>query len=204
MTKNPSRPVPCSIEGCDKPKRVRGWCGMHYQRWSKHGDPTPPGFRDKTPKGALDAWVTRALESQTDECMPWPFAFNPKTGYGVMRYKGTHTSAHRVVLMLATSQDGTGLHASHAPGICHNRLCCNPRHLRWATPSENQADKVTDGTTYRGERHYSSKLTELDVLAIRADTRPHKTIAADYGVSQQTVKDTQAGLRWTWLGRETE
>lgn len=29
----------CSIEGCEKPVKVRGWCMMHYTRWQRHGDP---------------------------------------------------------------------------------------------------------------------------------------------------------------------
>ncbi len=28
----------CSIEGCDKPARAKGWCNMHYCRWRRHGD----------------------------------------------------------------------------------------------------------------------------------------------------------------------
>jgi hypothetical protein len=30
----------CSIEGCHRPVRSRGWCGIHYRRWLVHGDPT--------------------------------------------------------------------------------------------------------------------------------------------------------------------
>lgn len=30
----------CSIEGCGKVAQKRGWCGMHYRRWHKHGDPS--------------------------------------------------------------------------------------------------------------------------------------------------------------------
>ncbi|MEZ5411042.1 MAG: hypothetical protein R2761_23630 [Acidimicrobiales bacterium] len=30
----------CSIETCEKPAAKRGWCGMHYERWRQHGDPT--------------------------------------------------------------------------------------------------------------------------------------------------------------------
>lgn len=29
----------CSVEGCEKLARVRGWCQMHYSRWHRHGDP---------------------------------------------------------------------------------------------------------------------------------------------------------------------
>lgn len=34
----------CSFEGCNKPAHARGWCGTHYARWRKHGDPSviPP------------------------------------------------------------------------------------------------------------------------------------------------------------------
>lgn len=28
----------CSIDGCEKPSRSRGWCEMHYSRWKTHGD----------------------------------------------------------------------------------------------------------------------------------------------------------------------
>lgn len=29
----------CSIEGCCKPAKGRGWCAMHWGRWRTHGDP---------------------------------------------------------------------------------------------------------------------------------------------------------------------
>lgn len=30
----------CSVVGCDRPSKCRGWCFKHYQRWRSHGDPT--------------------------------------------------------------------------------------------------------------------------------------------------------------------
>jgi hypothetical protein len=29
----------CSVEGCDREVLARGWCGRHYSRWHKNGDP---------------------------------------------------------------------------------------------------------------------------------------------------------------------
>ena len=46
--RRPSRAMPaaditperklCTVEGCDRPARGRGWCVPHYKRWKKHGD----------------------------------------------------------------------------------------------------------------------------------------------------------------------
>jgi hypothetical protein len=27
------------VETCDKPSVTRGWCGAHYWKWRKYGDP---------------------------------------------------------------------------------------------------------------------------------------------------------------------
>lgn len=35
----------CSVEGCEKSTRARGWCQAHYRRWSKYGDPTASARR---------------------------------------------------------------------------------------------------------------------------------------------------------------
>lgn len=41
---DPLAPQPqCTMPGCDGPETGRGYCGKHYQRWRKHGDPTHLG-----------------------------------------------------------------------------------------------------------------------------------------------------------------
>lgn len=43
----------CSIEGCDRAVRTGGWCGRHYARWLRHGDPLGGGVpRTPIPPGA--------------------------------------------------------------------------------------------------------------------------------------------------------
>lgn len=38
----------CSVAGCDRPARARGWCPLHWQRWSNTGDPL--GLRPRVMK----------------------------------------------------------------------------------------------------------------------------------------------------------
>jgi hypothetical protein len=42
----------CSIPGCGKPHRSRGFCDMHYQRFRRNGDPLKVSrIRPAPPKG---------------------------------------------------------------------------------------------------------------------------------------------------------
>ena len=46
----------CSIEGCEKPSRARGWCDMHYRRWKTHGDPNIVKLACFRTGAASNAW----------------------------------------------------------------------------------------------------------------------------------------------------
>lgn len=87
---------------------------------------------------ADDFWSKVDIRAE-DECWPWKEG-TWSNGYG--RYKQNYQSvrAHRVALVLfkGVPEDG-GLLALHS---CHNRLCCNPYHLRWGTHKENMLDRA--------------------------------------------------------------
>ena len=40
----------CSVDGCDKESKARGWCWTHYGRWKVHGATTLPGRAPKPPR----------------------------------------------------------------------------------------------------------------------------------------------------------
>jgi hypothetical protein len=46
----------CSVEGCARKHLARGYCAMHYSRWSANGDPGPADRKNQPAKG-LDCRV---------------------------------------------------------------------------------------------------------------------------------------------------
>ncbi len=173
----------CSIEGCIKIAEKRGWCGAHYARWRRHGDPLGGG----TPDGAPMRWIEEILRrTDTDRCQLWPFS---TTGNGYPKTGGGQDTilVHRYVCIKAHGEPvGDRNEAAHNCGM---KLCCNPNHLRWATRSENLGDRVMHGTVNRGLRNGNGKLTDAQVLEIasRVGAESQREIADQFNVGQQLV-----------------
>ena len=180
---------PCIIEGCDRPSYVRGWCRSHYKRWERHGSPTAGG----TFLGALPAFISTAIGYRGNDCLLWPFG--KRHGYGAVYENGRQTSAHIVVCKAVHGPRPSPRHeAAHSCGVS---ACVNPRHLRWATGSENQMDRVAHGTHNRGERHNMAKLSAEQVQAIRSRTgQTQKEIAREFGVDRAHVSFIRNRKTW--------
>jgi hypothetical protein len=151
-----------------------------------------------SPTTPLRRFILDAVDSSTDDCILWPFSRVPG-GYGRITIGGKKHNVHRLVHQLVTGETGEGFDAAHMPVICHNRACVNPRHLRWATRAENEADKHLDGTDAKGEDNGRAVLTEADALTIyrNAGGESQRVLAARHGVSQQTVCKIQTGRNWS-------
>jgi hypothetical protein len=137
---------------------------------------------------ALD-WLTYTLGVRTMDCILWPFGVS--SGYGRVNIDGRNTLAHVVACEHVNGpKPEAHLEAAH---LCHQPLCVNGRHLYWATPLENAADRIVDGTRQPFTR-YVPRLGKLDAVAI-ADLRARylagrvsqQQLAAEYGVAQATV-----------------
>lgn len=181
----------CSINGCDRNHRTKGYCSMHYLRFRRHGNPSERFW------GKSKAFASKALNTETDNCILWPFSKG--NGYPNMIVDGKCVTVTRWILQKATGESGEGLQASHKPVICHNPACINKRHLYWATVKQNNADKLLDGTQTFGQDHHTSKLSNRQVLAIIKDSRPCSQIARDYNVSASTIKSIVNRKTWTHL-----
>ena len=148
--------VICSVEGCQKPSFGRkGWCNAHYKRWYRHGDPLGGG----TAKRELQSYLQEVvLPFDRDECLTWPYTKNGG-GYGQIRVGYKKLLVHRIVCEEVNGPPPTPKHeAAHNCGKGHLG-CCAPKHLRWATRAENQADRHIHGTAYWGR---AAKATALE------------------------------------------
>jgi hypothetical protein len=149
--------------------------------------------------GEAQAWALSAVHYTGDDCLLWPFKATT-CGYGTMGVAGKTVKTHRYVCELASgSPPQSDMDCAHS---CHVSLCCNPRHLRWATRAENEADKKANGTDNRGARHGKTTLTSDDVLAIRAARKSGFStgeIARRYNVTPGSISNIMSGVSWAWL-----
>jgi len=100
---------------------------------------------------------------------------------------------HTLVLTAFVCPRPAGLECCHNDGNPWNN---NLSNLRWDTTKNNQADRVKHGTSNRGEKCASAKLTKEQVNRIRNDTRLQRVIAEEYGVQPNTISRIKSKKRW--------
>ncbi len=106
---------------------------------------------------------------------------------------------HRLVLEAFVGPCSAGEECCHwngRPG--DNRL----KNLRWGTSSENKSDMIRHGRSNRGEKSPGSKLTEKQVLEIRAlciEGVLQREIAIRFGIARRTVSMIFTRETWDWL-----
>jgi hypothetical protein len=182
----------CAVDGCEAKHYCRGWCTKHYGRWKATGDPVGLMYPFGGPRLT---WLMDALgKRDRSECWEWPWSRNNQ-GYGRCYYERRQRYAHNVALIL-DGHPQPPAPRDRAMHSCDNPPCVNPAHLRWATQNENVQDKVAKQRQSRGEGHPRTNLTAEQIRAIRSDTRYHRVIAADYGVTESCIAKIQQGKRW--------
>jgi hypothetical protein len=166
---------------------------MHYTRWRRNGDP----LISKNAYGAMLARLDSAASSTSDDCV----LITTQPGRRpVATYNGRCMPAARAVWTIANGDPGDEfvLHTC-GQGV---QGCINIRHLYLGDAAQNAADAIADGTLARGERGGSAKLTEREVLRIRAEHgagRGYGKLAAQYSVSRSQIARIVKGESWAHL-----
>lgn len=175
----------CSIRECAGIVVARGYCRKHYLRWHRHGSPETI-LVNRVASGVAHKWFIDHIDHpDTPECLIWPF--NRPDGRAQIWWNGTNQLASRVMCEIVNGQAPSHEHhAAHSCGKAYDG-CIHPKHLRWATPKENEADKLLHGTRARGESHGMAKLTEADIPLIRAACGTLYEIGDRFGIHYSTA-----------------
>lgn len=162
-----------------------------------------PGYRVGSDGSVFSCWT-----SGRNHCMTatWHrLRLRPKRS-GYLRVR-IHTGlprtmvcrlVHRLVLEAFVGPAPGGMEARHFPDRdpTNNRL----DNLSWATHKENVADMAIHGTKTLGEDHPQCKLTEAEVVSIRAERAAGarcKDLAARHHVTRENI--TRIVARKTWV-----
>ena len=121
-------------------------------------------------------------------------------GYIQLWARPRNAYAHRVAWEAHHGPIPEGIKVLHR---CDQPDCFDVRHLFLGTVGDNNEDRDQKGRGVvpdtRGSRHGMHKLTDEQVLAIRADTRAGKVIAAEYGVYPSCISKIRTGKAWRHL-----
>lgn len=120
----------CSIPGCNRPYKAKGYCKPHYGRLLRYGDPRADRPFFTSPD---DRFWSKVEVAGPDDCWLWQ-ASTGSNGYAQAAYDGTMRPAHRVAWEMFQGPIPEGLHIDH---LCRVRSCVNPAHLEPVTPGEN-------------------------------------------------------------------
>lgn len=113
----------CSVVGCAEPHDARGYCGIHYMRWRRHGDPLwrPPAYSE--------LFWSKVVER--GDCWVWA---GSGMRYGKFRVDGRDHLAHRFAYEYMVAPIPEDLTIDH---LCQNKKCVNPAHLDPVPPLIN-------------------------------------------------------------------
>jgi hypothetical protein len=81
--------------------------------------------------------------------------------------------------------------------LCHNRACVNVDHLEIGTAKQNTQDMILAGRDRLvGQKNYMAKLSQDNVLQIRASNASSQKLADQFGVSRSCISKIKRGESW--------
>lgn len=190
----------CVVAGCGKAVFARGWCGAHYAKWRKYGDPLVVKQRQIHGKTLRERFEQYTIKS--DGCWLWIGNRDPN-GYGRLNVNGTPMLAHRLSWTLHNSDIGDVcvLHK------CDNPPCVNPVHLFLGSQTDNCDDMWSKGRAKPGHvigmKHGMAKLNDEQVLQIRKNEESIPEASVKFNVSETNIRDIRNGKIWKHLLKET-
>ena len=194
---NSNLPRCCSVPGCLGTVEGRGLCNKHYLRMRNTGTTDLVPKPKRTAEEALMAGSARSENG----CLEW--FKTTRQGYGRVYMGGRLHSAHVLAWTSVNGEVPAGKQINHK---CHNRACIDVRHLYVGDQVQNMLDMKLAGRSSiaRGEQSGNSKLTDGEVIGIRASMQKPAALAREYRVCESTIRAIKGGLVWGWLEQPKE
>lgn len=149
---------------------------------------------------------------KTESCWISKYESRDVGGHSRIRINNKMCQFHRIMLFWSNQSktiefaDYKNFYACHN---CRNPHCVNPQHLYWGTPDSNSKDKIRDGTTNNGEKSNTCKLTNQQVLDIRAKYSTKKSshskdityesLAQEYNIGKSAIERIISRKSWSHL-----
>ena len=149
---------------------------------------------DLTNKQLRNFW-SKIDKRGPDDCWPW-LAGKSQQGYGRLHLHPVGKfNVTRIMYYLATGKQPGPLCVCHK---CDNPTCCNPAHFFLGTRADNVADMIAKGrdNKSKGVGNGKAKLTNAQVLEIRASRETCRAIAVKYDINHGTVSRIRTRKCW--------
>jgi len=128
----------------------------------------------------------------------WVWQGHLSRGYGHMRVGDRKLSAHRISWAVHNGPVPLGLCILHR---CDTPACVNPTHLFLGTKADNNRDRNAKQRHASGEQNGSAKLSEAEVLSIRARYAmggvSQRELAARFGVDLSNISRVLSRKHWS-------
>ncbi len=197
--------LPCEVDSCERVREGRSnMCRLHKRRLDRYGETDARRMgKLQVPRSAdqVRAKILANIKASDSGCWVWQRSRSVRGGYPALRWAGIYPG-HRVSYTIFVGLIPDGLHVLHR---CDNPPCVNPEHLFVGTNADNIADKTAKGRNVgfvagrvgrRGASAPNAKLTDAEVVYIRASTERGVDLARRFGVAQQTICNIRKGRRW--------
>lgn len=149
----------CKVMGCERPLFADGYCGPHYKRKWRHGDP----LAGRALKGEPLPERLRRFYAEGPGCWLWTGGVD-RLGYGSLVVAHRTVRAHRAVYEANAGAIPAGMELDH---LCRNKLCVNPAHLEPVTHSENLRRHYASVTSCPHGHRYDEANTYRDTSGKR-------------------------------------
>lgn len=120
------------------------------------------------PLAVAKRFWSKVKQGEVDQCWPWLGCLND-LGYGQLTHECRRWKAHRFAYFLTFGDFDRSLDVLHG---CDNPPCCNPKHLRLGTASDNIREAYLKGRkiapSMKGVLHPMAKINEEQALEIRS------------------------------------